>query len=152
MAIRKAKSKNQIQQDAEVSVQDTTVIIQGQDTRLVTGHAESGNMKIEDLNLKIGDKLPYNVVEDLCVFMKNHPDFYRKEVYPRFVEVQDAVQNGGKFNKKSMLPMIEKACQQYVQEYNIKMRPQDLLTDGEKMECVSNLLKAELENFRNKEY
>ena len=109
-------------------------------------------MKIEDLNLKIGDKLPYNVVEDLCVFMKNHPNFYRKEVYPRFVEVQDAVKNGGKFDKKSMLPMIEKACKQYVQEYNIQMRPETLLTDGEKMECVSNLLKAELENFRNKEY
>ena len=109
-------------------------------------------MKIEDLNLKIGDKLPYNVVEDLCVYMKNHPNFYRKDLYPQMVKVQNSVQNGGKFNKKSLLPMVEKACQQYVQEYDLKMRPQDLLTDGEKMECITSLLKSEMENFRNKEY
>ena len=109
-------------------------------------------MKLEDLNLKIGDKLPYNVVEDLCIFMKNNPNFYRKELYPRFVEVQNSVQNGGKFNKKQLLPMIEKAIQTYVKEYDLPKRPQDLLTQEEKMDCISNLLKDELENFRNKEY
>jgi len=152
LAIRKAKSKNQIQQDAEVSVQDTTVIIQGQDIRLVTGHAESGKMKIEDLNLKIGDKLPFNVVEDIVVYMKNDPDFYRKEVFPNLGGVQEAVLSGGKFNKKNLLPMIEKACESYVQKFDIPKRPADLLSREEKMEAIGILLKGEADAFRNKEY
>lgn len=109
-------------------------------------------MRAEDIDLKIGDKLPYNVVEDLCVFMKNNPSFYRKELYPQFVKVQDAVQNGGKFNKKSLLPLVDSACQRYVKEYDLPKRPQDLLSKEEKLECISKLLTDEMEAFRKKEY
>ena len=109
-------------------------------------------MKIDDLNLKIGDKLPFNVVEDIVVYMKNDPDFYRKEVFPNLGGVQEAVLSGGKFNKKNLLPMIEKACESYVQKFDIPKRPADLLSREEKMEAIGILLKGEADAFRNKEY
>jgi hypothetical protein len=105
-------------------------------------------MKIEDLNLKIGDKLPFNVIEDLQVYMRNEPNFYRKHLFPALLGVQETVQNGGKFNKRDMLPMLEKAIANYCKEYKINKRPQDLLTDAEKMECISTLLQSEAENFQ----
>jgi len=128
------------------------VQIQALDTRRDIGLAESGKMKIEDLNLKIGDKLPYNVVEDLVVFMKNDQDFYRKEVFPKLSGVQEAVLSGGKFNKKELLPMVDHAIQKYIQKFDIPKRPTDLLTREEKMEAIGILLKNEADSFRNKEY
>jgi hypothetical protein len=109
-------------------------------------------MKMEDLNLKIGDKLPFDVTEDLMVFMRNEPNFYRKSLYPALVDCQEAVKNGGKFDKKSMLPMIEKAVCEYIKKYDIKKRPNQLLDDQEKMECISRLLKDEADNFREGMY
>ena len=41
-------------------------------------------------DLKIGDKLPYNVVEDLCIYMRNEPNFYRQHLYPALIDVQEA--------------------------------------------------------------
>ena len=103
-------------------------------------------------DLKIGEELPYNVVEDLCIYMQNDPTFYRQHLYPMLVDVQEAVKNGGKFNKRKMIPTVEYAIKEYVKKFEIKKRPQDLLQDGEKMECVNKILKNEMENFRKGEY
>jgi hypothetical protein len=105
---------------------------------------------IEDL--KVGDQLPFDVIEDLNVFMKNDPMFYRQQTYPAMCAVQKAVQNGGKYNKKELFPMIDKAIESYCAEFKIPKRPADLLNDSEKMECVTRLLRGEIENFRNGDY
>ena len=109
-------------------------------------------MKIEDLNLKIGDKLPFDVIEDLMVYMQNDPMFYRRHMYPKMIDVQEAVKGGGKVNKKDLIPMIDHAIASYVKKFNINKRPADLLTTEEKMECISKLLKNEVDNFRKGMY
>ena len=120
---------------------------------------EDEQMKINEFfdqdnikKLKIGDQLPYNVVEDLCIYMRNNPDFYRKHLYPEMINVQEAVKGGGKYNKKNMLSIVERAINLYINEYDIPKRPEELLTDGEKMECVSTLLKNEVESLRKGDY
>tara|TARA_R110000868_G_scaffold271382_1_gene530794 strand:- start:1093 stop:1689 length:597 start_codon:yes stop_codon:yes gene_type:complete len=120
---------------------------------------EDEQMKINEFfdqdnmqELKIGDQLPYNVVEDLCIYMRNNPNFYRKHLYPEMINVQEAVKGGGKYNKKNMLSVVERAIEMYVTEYDIPKRPEDLLTDGEKMECISTLLKNEVESLRTGDY
>ena len=103
--------------------------------------------------MKIGSELPYDVLDDVVVFMQNDPDFYRTQTYPALVDVQKAINNGGKFSKKQMFPMIDKANESYVKKFDVPKRPDRLLhTDAEKMECATRLLNAEKENFRNKEY
>lgn len=103
-------------------------------------------------DLKIGDELPYNVVEDLVIYMRNEPNFYRKHLYPAMIDVQEAVKNGGKYNKKSLLPVIERAINEYLKKYEIKKLPEELLNNSEKMECVNKLLRDEVENFRKGMY
>jgi len=102
--------------------------------------------------LKIGSQLPYDIVEDLCIFMKQDPGFYRKTLYPALIDVQASVKKGGKYNKKSMLPVIETAIIQYIKKFNIKKRPAELLTDSEKMQCITKLLTNEVESLRKGEY
>lgn len=105
-------------------------------------------MRVEDLDLKIGDKLPFDVVEDIMVYMKNDPAFYRKYMYPAMLDVQEAIKNGGKYNKKDLLPVIERAIGAYLTKFEIKKRPGDLLQDDEKMDCINRLLNDEIDNFR----
>jgi hypothetical protein len=132
------------------------VIIQDPVTRLVTGPVVNGDtMKINEFfnqdqmqELRIGDKLPYDVVEDLIVYMKNDPDFYRKHLYPVMVDVQETVKHGNKYNKKNLLPVVERAIESYLAKFEIKKRPGDLLMPEEKMDCINKLLKDEVDNFR----
>ncbi len=98
------------------------------------------------------ESLPWDVVEDLAVFMRNDPTFYRRHLYPTMIDVQEAVKNGGKYNKKSMLPIVDRAIESYIKKFEIKKRPEDLLTDSEKMSLVNSILKAEAENFRKGSY
>ncbi len=110
-------------------------------------------VKVTDFSdLKVNDSLPLYVIEDMVVFMQNDPAFYRRHMYPTMLGVQEAVKNGGKYNKKSMLPVVDEAIKRYIKKFNIKKRPEDLLTDNEKLEIVSKVLKAEVENFRKGEY
>ena len=103
-------------------------------------------------DMKIGDQLPYDVVEDLKVFMTHDNDFYRKHLFPRMAEVQAAVQNGGKYNKKMLLPVVDAAIPEYLKKFEIKKRPEDFMNPGQKMECISSILRAEMDNFRKGEY
>ena len=98
------------------------------------------------------NELDWDVVEDLVVFMKNDPYFYRNDVYPCMVNVQETVKHGGKFNKKSMLPIVEKAINEYIKKFDIKKLPEDLMNSSQKMECISKILNDEKENFRKGTY
>jgi hypothetical protein len=103
-------------------------------------------------DLKIGDELPYNVVEDLAIFMRHDPQFYRRQLYPEMLNVREATKNGGKYNKRNMMSVIEKAINEYIKKYEILKRPEELLSDGEKMECISKILKDEMEMLRKGDY
>lgn len=103
-------------------------------------------------DLKIGDQLPFDVSEDLKVYMTQDNDFYRRNLFPKMGEIQAAVNNGGKYDKKILLPVVEKAIVQYLQKFDIKKRPQDFMNDSQKLECISSILKDEMDNFREGKY
>jgi hypothetical protein len=110
-------------------------------------------VKINDFSdVSVNDSLPWNMVEDLCIYMKNDQKFYRSNFYPALLKVQETVKNGGKYSKKEMLPVVEKAIVNYIQKFNIKKRPEELMQDNEKMECINRILKDEMENFRKGMY
>lgn len=110
-------------------------------------------VKVAELtNVNMEENLPWDVVEDIAVFMRNDPAFYRRHLYPTMVDVQEAVKNGGKYNKKSMLPIVDRAIKSYIKKFDIKKRPEDLLTDSEKMQLINSILEQEVENFRKGSY
>jgi hypothetical protein len=109
--------------------------------------------EIEDIDeLDPNAPLPWDMVEDLIAYMKNESGFYRKHLYPMLLNVQEAVANGGEYNKKEFIPLIDTAIKQYVKKYEIDRRPETIMTPAQKMECVDKLLTDEVENFRTGEY
>jgi hypothetical protein len=110
-------------------------------------------VKVTDFsNMDMNENLPWDLVEDLMVFMRNDPAFYRRHMYPMMLNVQEAVKNGGKFSKKEMIPIVDAAVKKYVKKFNIKKRPEDLLADNDKIEIINRILEAEVENFKKGEY
>lgn len=110
-------------------------------------------VKVADFSsIHMDENLPWDLVEDLVVFMRNDPAFYRRHLYPAMVSVQETVKTGDKYPKKKMLPIVDAAIKKYVKKFNIKKRPEDLLNDNEKIEIINKILEAEVENFKKGEY
>lgn len=107
---------------------------------------------VEVTDQEIGDELPYDIIQDLIVYMRNDPMFYRKHLYPALVDVQDAVQNGGRYSKKNLIPLIDKGLQAYTNRFSIKKLPTELMNNQEKIECITKLLADEQENFKEGTY
>jgi hypothetical protein len=97
--------------------------------------------------------LPFNVVEDLIIFMRNNPNFYRKLFYPTILSFKNLVDRKQKVNpRKLFTPMIKHAIVSYCKEYDVGKRPEQLIDDTELRELIRTLYEEELENIRNGEY
>jgi hypothetical protein len=107
---------------------------------------------IEVTEQESNEKLPYDVAEDLIVYMRNDPLFYRRHLYPALVDAQQTIKNKNKYNKRKMLPVIDLGLQSYVNKYNIKQSADQLMNDHEKLECAARLLSDEKDNFEKGTY
>ena len=110
-------------------------------------------MKINEFaNLDTSASLDFDVVDDVIVYMRNNPKFYRRDYFPKMVELQKQVRQGEKINPKDCLgPMIEKACESYCERFKVKTKD-TLLTDDDKNALVARIFDDEIENLRNGEY
>jgi len=85
--------------------------------------------EIDDMtDLDPTQPLPWNMVDDLIVFMKNENSFYRRKLYPMLLNVQETVSNGGKVNKKDFVPIIDDAIKAYVGKFGLNRRPDDMMS------------------------
>lgn len=109
-------------------------------------------MRIEDLET-INKDLPFNVVEDMAIFMRNDPKFYRKSFFPAVMRMKDCHTSGKKFNAvKEFGPMIEKAAVDYCRKFKIERHPNDLMDEQEKQDLMRKLYSEEMTQIRNGEY
>jgi hypothetical protein len=109
--------------------------------------------EIDDMtDLDPNQPLPWNMVDDLIIFMQNENNFYRRKLYPLLLDAQETIQNGGKVNKKDFVPVIDAAINAYVKKFDLNRRTEDMMSPSQKMECIEKLLKDEEDNFRKGEY
>jgi len=53
-------------------------------------------MRIDEFSQPVDDSLPFDVVDDVAVFMRNDPQFYRKSFFPVVDKMKTACQAGKK--------------------------------------------------------
>ena len=136
-------------------MQDTTAIIQGQDTRHVIGRVGSGNMKLTELDSKLDTdtKLNFDVVDDLHVFMRNDPMFYRKCYYPTMCSISDNVSEmHGKNLAKVLMPMIDKAAEGYCKRFNLGRSSNDVISLEDRKSIARKIASEEMPRIREGEY
>lgn len=107
---------------------------------------------MEDIE-KINEELPFDIVDDMAVFMRNDPMFYRKSFFPAVMRMKDCYENRKKFNAiKEFGPIIEKATVDYCKKFKIERRPNDLMDEEEKRDLIHKLYSEELKQIRNGVY
>ena len=111
-------------------------------------------MKINEFyDQPINDDMPFDVVDDVAIFMRNDPMFYRKVFFPKMIDVKKKCDRSTSINaKEEFMPMIDMALERYCKEFKINKRPQELLTAEEKDSLVEKIYSEEMTNIRKGTY
>jgi hypothetical protein len=107
-------------------------------------------MKIFEVTNK--EELPFDIVEDMKVFMLNDKDFYRRHYLPTMVELQKKIKTGETKVGAELNPMILQACKMYNSKYNVKRTPDELLDNTTKKALMASIMKDELGKLRKEDY
>ena len=110
-------------------------------------------MKIFEVDSKLARELPYDVVDDVHVFMKNDKDFYRKQYFPVVMKMNDAHRAGKSCPAKKMIgKMLKPACGSYCKQYRIPKSPDELLTAEQQRDLIEKIYSEEMQNITKGEY
>lgn len=110
-------------------------------------------MRIEEFSKKEDDKLPFDVVDDLSVYMRNDPMFYRKQLFPAIMNIKGAYDKKETVDPESLFgPMLTKAAHSYCKKFKINKHPDDLLTKEDRKGLIQKLYSEELNNIQKGVY
>ena len=99
------------------------------------------------------EELPFDVVDDTLVFMRNDPVFYRKFYFPAVCELADCQRAGKDADpKKFLTPMIEKGFDAYVKKYNVGRNSEEVFTAEDRTNLLQKINDEETENIRKGDY
>jgi len=110
--------------------------------RLDIGVVGNGDMKLFELhNQDTEVKLPYDLAEDLYVFMKNDPQFYRKQYFPGLCQCSDRVKADQDPNlENTMRPIIKSAFESYADKFKV---PSHITLEQEDEDKVCEMISEE---------
>lgn len=96
---------------------------------------EFNDMDIPDV---IVPKPDYDVGEDLLIFMRNDPMFYRKTFFPAIEDYKNSKK------KPILVRMVKKGLGSYCNKFNIQNPQEELLTDSDILQVVQKILSDDL--------
>jgi len=128
------------------------VIIQDRAQKHVTGHVGSGNMRIDEFAKPMDDRLPFDVVDDVCIYMRNDPMFYRKSLFPAIMKMKDSYDRGETPNESSCL---ESSCTEGMKSYCKKFKlgsPENVFKPEDKQLIMHKLYGEEMKQIKDGAY
>jgi len=102
---------------------------------------------------EVTEQLPFDKIDDLVVYMRNDPEFYRKQYFPTMCNVADMQREGTNDNPQSIImPMIEKAIGEYCQKFQIARHVDDVFDNNDRTAVFDKIYKEEMEQIEKGEY
>ena len=98
-------------------------------------------MRLDELDQKIQDKLPFDVVDDVHFHMINDDAFYRKYYLPCISKIRS--EKNEKIIQGHLDPMIHKCMNHYCLKYDIPRHPSKLLSDEETADLKTRIMDYE---------
>jgi hypothetical protein len=110
-------------------------------------------MRIDEFANRDDFKLPFDIVDDLHVYMRNDPMFYRKNYFPAMTRIADLTKNNKKVDPhKEFTPMIDSAIQSYCKKFDLGRDPSDIFSEDDRKALVSKIYSEEIESIRRGDY
>jgi hypothetical protein len=99
------------------------------------------------------DELPFDIEDDLVVYMKNDPMFYRKHYYPAVLKMQSAHQQNKTLDATSLwTPIVKRAIVPYMSKFDINKNPQDIIKKENIVSIANKINSEELGHIKNGSY
>ena len=99
------------------------------------------------------EELPFDVVDDTLVYMRNDPMFYRKHYFPAESKLADCQRSGQDSDpKKYLSPMIEKGCDNYCKKFNLGRSSEEIYTEEDRNNLLQRINSEETENIKKGDY
>ena len=110
-------------------------------------------MKIVEFAEPINNDLPFDVVDDVAVYMRNDPVFYRKHFFPTFSKIADMHRSGKKIDKvKCLSDMVEMALENYCKKFDLADMPDEIFNNNDREQIIDRIFSEEMEQIQQGEY
>lgn len=110
-------------------------------------------MRINEFSQQPENRFDYDVVDDVCVFMRNDPIFYRKSFFPAISRIADLHREGKSIDKKQCLgQMIENALEAYCKRFDVADIPDQMFNDNDRQNIMDKIYSEEMEQIRKGEF
>jgi hypothetical protein len=109
-------------------------------------------MRIDEFAHKTEDRLPYDVVDDVAIYMRNDPMFYRKQLFPAIMKMKDMHEAGKEPDAEACLG---EACNRAMESYCSKFKlgsKENVFKDEDRGLLINKLFGEEMTQIRNGAY
>jgi hypothetical protein len=108
---------------------------------------------VEFSNIDKETGLDFNPADDLTVFMRNDPMFYRKHYFPIMARIADLQDRGESIDATSLIsPIVSQGINAYCKKFNIKQRPDEIFPAAERAEIVKKIYSEEMPQLKKGDY
>lgn len=109
-------------------------------------------MRIDEFAQPTDDRLPYDVVDDVAIYMRNDPMFYRKQLFPAIMRMKDQYDAGGKPDAEKCLGEVcNKAMESYCSKFKLG-RKENIFKDEDRGLLVNKLYGEEMKQIKDGAY
>ena len=110
-------------------------------------------MKITDFAQPVEKSLPFDVVEDAIVFMRNDPMFYRKQYYPSVTKLADMTRAGKPCDKMKMFSsMVEDGLNAYCRKFKLADQADEIFNNDDRSVIIDKIFSEEMSLIKRGEY
>lgn len=97
-------------------------------------------------------EIPFDVVEDVAIYMRNDPMVYRKSLFPAIMRMKD-IHSGGKspVPEQCLGEVVDSAMNSYCEKYKLGS-PENVFKKGDREAIIKKLYSEELTQIRRGAY
>lgn len=97
-------------------------------------------------------KVPYDIVEDIAVFMRNDSIEYHKHFFPAVMKMKDLFDNNTPIDANKCLgPAVDGAIERYCEKFNLGS-PSVIISKDDRSALLSKLYAEELTQIKKGAY
>ena len=97
-------------------------------------------------------EMPFDVVEDVAIYMRNDPMVYRKSLFPAIVRMK-SIHNSGKspVPEQCLGEIVDSTMNKYCEKYSLGS-PKNVFKKGDREAIINKLFSEEMTQIRNGAY
>ena len=109
-------------------------------------------MRIDEFAKPMDDQLPFNVVDDVCIYMRNDPMFYRKSLFPAVMNMKDRHDAGKSCDANDCLgDCCDKGMTSYCKKFKLGS-PKNIFKPEDKQLIMNKLYGEEMKQIKDGAY